>query len=251
MPPITPVYNPAMNAGPGGPNQQFYTADQVQKMMEPKKDIIGLIKTIAIIVVSLIAVTFIGLFIWMSAEYNAARSDVDSQINTAVAKAVDERAAQDAETCQKEKENPYTNFGGPIDYGELSFKFPKTWSVYIADGAANGGDYNAFLNPGQVDSVKDPSSIYALRVSIKNKAFDDVVSEYQKFLEKKDSNLTVESITVNDVSANRYTGTIPGTEFNGIIVVFKIRDKTAILQTDSMQFEQDFNELIKTVKFNA
>ena len=86
---------------------------------------------------------------------------------------------------------------------------------------------------------------------MRDKAFDTVTAEYQKAMEKKDSNLTVSSITVNGATANRYTGTIPDTEFNGIIVIFKIRDKTAVLQTDSVLFEEDFNKLIDTVVFNA
>lgn len=251
MSPVPNTYNPAMSGGMSGASQQLYTAEQVQKMMEPKKDTAGLIKTIVIVVVSLIATTFIGLFIWMMVEYNFARSDVDGQINKAVAEAKNEQAMQDVETCQKEKENPYTIFSGPVDYGELSFQFPKTWSVYIASSASNGGDYKAYLNPGQVDDVSDKSSLYALRVTIQNKAFDDVVANYQKSMERKDSNLSIETITVNGASANRYTGTIPGTEFNGIVVIFKIRDKTAILQTDSMLFEQYFNDLINTITFNA
>ena len=36
-----------------------------------------------------------------------------------------------------------------------------------------------------------------------------------------------------------------------MIVIFKIRDKTAILQTDSMLFIDDFNKLLDTVQFNA
>jgi len=34
-------------------------------------------------------------------------------------------------------------------------------------------------------------------------------------------------------------------------VIFKIRDKTAIMQTDSVLFEADYNTLLSTVQFNA
>ena len=75
--------------------------------------------------------------------------------------------------------------------------------------------------------------------------------EYQKAMDRKDANLTMQAVTIKDFTANRYTGTIPGTEMSGIIVIFKIRDKTAILQTDSTFFEQDFNTLLETITFNA
>ena len=62
----------------------------------------------------------------------------------------------------------------------------------------------------------------------------------------------METITVGGAVANKYTGKIPGTELNGFIVIFKIRDKTAILQTDSVLFENDFfNTVLKSIEFNA
>lgn len=249
MPPVQPMQ--PVQAANGMPMVQ-----QVQVVPEQKKDMSGLIKTIVIILVSLIAVTFIGLFIWMFMQYNEVQTDVEGQIGLAVAEAKDEQAAKDeAEFFEREK-NPYKTFSGPADYGQLTFNYPKTWSVYVAAAATDGGDFNAYFNPVQVDAVgKD--TINALRVTIKNKSFEDVAEEYQRIMDRKDSGLTVQSVVIGDaeknseVTANRYTGKIPNTDLNGFIVVFKIRDKTVILQTDSVIFENDFNELLETITFNA
>lgn len=230
--------------------QQVYTAEQVAKMMEPKKDIAGLVKTIVIIILSLIAATFIGLFIWMFVEYREARSDVEGEIAVAVAGAKDEQAMEmEAEFLEREK-YPYKTFLGPVDYGQLTFEYPKTWSVYIAKDASNGGDFEAYLNPGQVDAVSN-TTINALRVVIRDKSFEDVAAEYQRVMDRKDSGLSVETITINGTTANRYTGTIPNTELSGFIVIFKIRDKTAVLRTDSVLFQDDFDKLLETVSFNS
>lgn len=245
MPPVQTA-----TSGSGAMQQPMYTAEQVAKMMEPKKDIAGLIKTIVIIIVSLIAVTFIGLFIWMFVQYNDVQTDVDGQIAVAVAEAKDEQTVKmEAEFLEREK-YPYKTFSGPVDYGQLSFEYPKTWSVYIAKDAANGGDYEAYFNPVQVDAVSN-TTINALRVIIRDRSFEDIVAEYQKAMDRKDANLTVETITINGATANRYTGTIPNTDLSGYIVVFKIRDKTAILRTDSVLFQGDFDKLLETIKFNA
>ena len=256
MPPVQPMQpvqpgQPMPGApimSPGGMSM----VQQVQVLPEERKDVKGLLKTIAIIVISLIAVTFIGLFIWMYLQYDAINTDVGEQIEIAVAQAKDEQAAKDeAEFLEREK-YPYKVFSGPVDYGQLTFEYPKTWSVYVAAAAEKGGDFNAYFNPIQVDAVaKD--TINALRVTIVNKSFDDVTKEYQKNMDKKNSNLTMVSTTIgleDSITANRYTGTIPGTELNGFIVTFKIRDKTAILQTDSVLFEADFDKLLSTVEFN-
>lgn len=223
---------------------------QAQNLPPVYKDNSGLIKTVVIIILSLMTVTFIGLFIWMFLQYNDASTDLESQISVAVAKAKDEQAAQlEAEFTEREK-LPYKTFSGPVDYGQLTFNYPKTWSVYVAADAANGGDYQAFFNPNQVNAVSK-ETINALRLTIRDKSFDEVASEYQKKMERKDSNLTMQAVTIGDISANRYTGTIPETDLSGIIVIFKIRDKTAVFQTDSMLFEQDFNTLLESISFNA
>ena len=232
------------------PGQVVSQAGQTAVEPPKKRDVVGLIKTIAIIIVSLIAVTFIGLFIWMFMQYDEAQTDVDGKIALAVAEAKDEQALKDEEEFLEREKYPYRTFSGPADYGQLTFEYPKTWSVYVAADASKGGDYQAYFNPIQVNAVSN-NTINALRLTIRDKDFESVTAEYQKAMDKKDSNLTVESITFNGITANRYTGTIPDSELSGYIVVFKIRDKTAILQTDSVLFAEDFNRLLETVEFNA
>ena len=245
MPLVQPHQSNTQSLGYNGSVTQ-----QVQNPIAQSNDASGLVKTIVIVAVSLIAVTFIGLFIWMLIQYNGVSDDVQGQIDVAVAAAKDEQAQKDEMEFSEREKYPYKTFSGPADYGQLTFEYPKTWSVYVAADASNGGDFSAYFNPVQVNAVSN-NTINALRVTILDKSFEDVVSSYQRYLEKENSGLTVESITVFDAAANRYVGNIPNTDFNGMIVIFKIRDKTAVLQTDSLLFTEDFNNLIETVTFNA
>jgi len=218
-----------------------------------KKDVTSLIKTIAIIALSLVSLTFIGLFIWMMTEYNTVKENVDGQIADAVVKAVDENTTKLEDEFTVREKYPFKTFAGPADYGELTFEYPKTWSVYVAKDAANRGDFEAYLNPVEVYEVSD-ETINALRVAVKDEGFDEVAEEYQRELEGDQPTLKLESVTIgkgNNITANRYTGVIPGTELNGIVVIFKIRDKTAVLQTDSVLFQNDFDTLLSSVRFNA
>ncbi len=266
MPPVQPagggqpmpVVQPAGGGQPMPSMSHFQTASGgvpvvTQAAPAVKKDNSGLIKTIAIIALSLLAVTFIGLFIWKAIEAAEAQSDLDEKIDDAVAEATKEQASKLEKQFAEREKDPFREFSGPTDYGQLSFKYPKTWSIYVAESAISGGDYSAFFNPIQVDTVgKD--TINALRVMIRNDSFDDVTAEYQKYVEDDDEPLAIESVSIgvdDKITANRYTGTIPDTEMYGIIVTFKIRDKTAILETDSAKtFEEDFNRLLSTVTFN-
>lgn len=219
-------------------------------LMDRKNRTNDLIKTVLAVVFGLASLVFLFLFVYFMNQYNMAEEDVLSQISDAVAKAKEEQALElEKEFAEREK-NPYREFSGPIDYGSLSFQYPKNWSIYIASDASKGGDFEAYFNPIVVNEVSD-DTINALRVAIRDDDFESVVEEYQREIERSDSGLSVETTTVAGTMANRYTGTIPDTELSGIIVIFKIRDKTAVLQTDSLYFQQDFDTLLKTVKFNA
>lgn len=210
-----------------------------------------LFKTIAIVGLAVIALALGVLFALKLKDYNDIKSDMEGQIAIATADAVDENTTKlEAEFAEREK-SPTRSFTGPEDYGALSFDYPKTWSLYVSADASKGGDYIAFFNPIQIDSVSDKASLFALRLSITTKSFETVVAAYQSQMESKNANLSMDTITINDTVANRYTGTIPGTEFNGYIVIIKIRDKTAVLQTDSYLFESDFDKLLETIKFNS
>ena len=260
MPPVQPLgtigaAQPTVSGGATGLTANGTPMiQQVKVLPTAKKDVTELIKTIVIIVVSLIAVTFIGLFIWMSLQYNEIDKDIQGRIDAEVARAKDEQATKmEAEFMEREK-YPYKSFSGPVDYGQLSFSYPKTWSVYVADSATRGGDFNAYFNPNQVNAVGE-ETINALRVTIRDKSFDDIVAEYQRVMERKDADLKMESVTFgkdSNIIGNRYSGKIPNTEFRGYIVIFKIRDKTVIMQTDSSEeFGADFEKILSTVTFNA
>ena len=258
MPPIQPT-QPIQPAQPMQPVGQFQSGpngmpmvQQVQVMPEQKKDIAGLIKTIVIIILSLIAITFIGLFIWMTVEKTTIERDVDDNIRKAEAKARDEQFKKDQEDRLESEKFPYKTFSGPEDYGKVTFNYPKTWSVYVEMAATQGGDFKSYFNPEQVNAVSK-DTLNALRLTILNKSYEDVTADYQKEMNKKNSTLTMTAVNIgsdNATQANRYTGTIPGTEFSGFIVTFKLRDKTVVLQTDSTKFEAEFNKLLGTITYN-
>ena len=233
--------------------QPMISQSPVSELPPIRRDTKSLIKTIAIIALSLVSLTFIGLFIWMFVEYSNASTNVEGQVADAVVKAVDENTEKLENEFTEREKYPFKTFAGPADYGELTFEYPKTWSVYVAKDARNGGDFESYFNPVEVNEVSE-TTINALRLAIKDTAFDEVAAEYQDALEDTERPLRLESVTIGkgvDITANRYTGIIPNTEFNGIIVIFKIRDKTAVLQTDSVLFQGDFDTLLSTVRFNA
>ena len=212
------------------------------------KNRIDLMKTVGLIVVSLLAVLFIGLFIWMWLKWNDASTNVKGKVDVAVAEAKNELQAKLESEFEEKEKYPYKVFTGPTDLGELSFEYPKTWSLYVQSNASRGGDYAAYLNPGQVNVVQE-NTVMALRVSIKGTLFDQAISEYTEKV--RSGNMTLSTTVVNGNNVNVYTGKM-NNEYQGIICVFKLRDKTVVLQTDSISvFSDDFYRILKTVKFNS
>ena len=232
--PIQPVH-------PGQPGQAPNGQTPV------KKDRSSLVKTILLVFTSLLTVVFLGLFIFMYINWNEAKTDVEGKVNLAVAEAENElRTTLENEFAEKEK-YPYTTFAGPTDFGSLTFEFPKTWSVYVPDDASRADDFHAYFNPGQVNVVED-ETVMALRVSIVNTLTDEVKEDFNDKVE--DGEMTVSTTIVNNTNVDVYTGLLDS-DLRGIVCIFKIRDKTALIQTDAMLFSDDFYRVLSTIRFNA
>lgn len=208
-----------------------------------KKSHGSIIETVILIAVTIVAVIFVYLYIQKYIEWENISTDVNAQIDSAVAMAQAETATKMEEEFAEREKYPYKTFAGPADYGSLSFEYPQTWSVYIARDAANGGDFEAYLNPGEVNPVSS-KTINALRVTIRDTAFDSAVTQYDNYV--KNGSLQFSTRTVGGVLANVYTGSLPN-GIQGALVIFKLRDKTVMLQTDAELFIGEFYNLLDTV----
>jgi hypothetical protein len=201
---------------------------------------------IAIIGLSVFTVAFAGLSIWAFVNYMDQKNNVDSKITSAVAEA-EKKLGDDLEAkfIEREKE-PLKSFTGPADYGTLGLKYPKTWSTYVSNDGSKGTGYEAFFNPGAVPSVSASSSRYALHVAIVNDSYEDVLGDYENLVKKGD--LKTSAVKANGQNGTRLDGNF-SKDIRGAAVVFKIRDKAAIIQTDADTFKADFEALIPTITF--
>lgn len=203
--------------------------------------------TIVIIGLSVFMVAFAGLAIWAYLNYMDQKNNVDSKISTAVATA-EKKLGDDLEAkfIQREKE-PLKSFTGPTDYGSLNFRYPKTWSVYVSNDGTKGTGYESYFSPGSVASVNSNTSRYALHVAIVNDSYEEVLADYEKLVEKGDLKSSAVK-SANDQNGTRLDGSF-SKDIRGAAVVFKIRDKTAIIQTDADTFKADFDALVPTISF--
>ncbi len=201
---------------------------------------------VALVAMALAVIIFAGLAVWSFMQYNEQKTNVDGKISQAVAEAERDQAAKDEEKFIEREKQPNLEFIGPSDYGSLSFKYPKTWSVYVASDAADGGDYEAYLSPRLVPPVDDENR-FALRVTIREEAYSDVLGEYESAVSEGDLKTSV--VKFGTETGTRLDGQIDENT-RGSIVLLKIRDKTAVLQTDANTFKSDFDKIVKSVTYN-
>lgn len=205
-----------------------------------------MISTIGLIVLVLGAGS---LAIWALLNYQDQKSNVDSRVDAAVAEARRDQSEIEQEKFLEEEKNPRREFAGPDDYGRLSFTYPKTWSVYVNEdpvAAGRGRDYTAFLHPITVPPTGIRDQQFAIRVSILAEGYDAHLKTYERLIE--DGQLRSTSVNVNGEESVRLDGNFSET-IRGSAVVFKIRDRTAVIRTDADTFRHDFNQLISTINF--
>lgn len=188
-----------------------------------------------------------GLGVWALLNYFEQKNTVDSQVTAAVAEAVKNEQDVAAKHLLEVENAPNRAFGGPSDYGNLSFSYSKLWSVYVNKDATKGGNFEAYLNPKTVPPVS-ASERYALRVLIEEKDYDQVISSYDNLVKKGDLKTSTYKID-ETTSGTRLDGNFTK-DIRGSAVVFKIRDKTVTLRTDAETFKDYFEALIKTVKYD-
>lgn len=199
------------------------------------------------IIFGLLTLVFGSIMIWALVNYNDQKNNVQGKIETAVERAKKDQSEKDQKRFSEEEKQPLKDFIGPNDLGRVSFKYPKTWSVYIASDGSSGTQYTAYLNPEQVPPTQTTTNKFALRVQILSQSYDTVLQQYTGLV--KGGQLRSESITANGFNGQKFEGNFTQ-DVNGTNAIFKIRDKTLVLSTDAPTFRPDFNDIIlKDLKF--
>ncbi len=230
--PVTPAPHPSI--APSGSS----------KLTKPSHT--SLVKTVVIILLTLLLIGALVLAYYFYNEYHLASADVDSKVENALIEREKEITDElEAEFAKREKQ-PFRSFSGPEDYGSLSFQYPKTWSAYIDKDASNGGNFEAYLHPTEVHPVSN-KTINALRVTIESTSYEKVLERYKRLV--TDGKVTASVVRINNSDATRYDGQLTN-DIKGSVVIFKIRDKVVSLQTDAEIYKEDYETILTTVTFN-
>lgn len=202
----------------------------------------------AIIALSLLVLVFGSFGIWAYLNYTDQKTDVDGKIEQAKAEAVLANTKDLQAKFEKAEQEPLRQFTGPSDYGRLTFDYPKTWSAYQASDVSAGGGvtYEAYLNPVLVPPITKTAK-FALRITIEQKTYDKSITGYQSLIKKGE--LKSSAYSVGDITGTKLVGNFTK-DIYGTAILIKMRDRTLTLRTDGDVFTNEYQALLKTVKFN-
>lgn len=197
------------------------------------------------IILGVLVLGFGSFAIWSFVNYSDQKNNVDQKISAAVAIAKNQQTDTDLKAFQEREKEPYVQFIGPDDLGRVTFNYPKTWSVYVDKSSAS--QYEAYLQPGVVPPIGSQTP-YAVRVTVATKSYESTLQTYQELVKKGD--LKSSPIAVSGLNGTRLDGNFSKT-VQGSMVVFKIRDKTLSVYTESNTFKPDFDAIVlKSLDFN-
>jgi hypothetical protein len=191
--------------------------------------------------------TILGLIGYLSSSSEVDKYQTQTQgiIDKEVSAAKIAQKEEDTKHFFEESKKPFSEYVGLSDFGSIRFNYPKTWSAYNSQFANNG--YEVVFHPGVVPLVSNETAM-ALRVSVVGKQYEAVLAEYEALLTTGQLRATVINVGQSESFAGyegiRFDGAINEVLPAGSIVVLKLRDKTILVRTDAVDWEEDFEEII-------
>lgn len=202
---------------------------------------------VSTILLAILTVAFGGVMAWALINYFDQKNNVDQIVAREVSTAKKEQQALDEKDFLEREKQPYRQYAGPSDLGSVKFDFPKTWSVY-EDNPGSGGELEAYFHPDAVQSIDNRDQVFALQVRVLSESYDEVLDGYERSL--GDDGLSAKPFEVNDYKGMRLSGSLDDSH-RGVIVLFKIRDKTLEFTVNHTDYIKDLdNVVLKTLSYN-
>lgn len=202
---------------------------------------------ISTILFAILTVVCGGVMVWALVNYSDQKNNVDQIVAREVDAAKAEQQKEDEKVYNEKLKEPHSTYSGPSDLGAIEFQYPRTWSVYEADNGVEG-ELAVYFHPGVVPSIENDEEIFALQVNVIDTPYDEVMSDYEGEIE--DGAIKASPYKTGEYEGMRLSGALSETH-NGVITLFKIRDKTLVLTANANSFVGDLDKVVlKTLRFN-
>ncbi|MCA9324296.1 hypothetical protein KC992_04320 [Candidatus Saccharibacteria bacterium] len=227
------------------PNQSLPpTMPSPKNLQLPKQSHTSLIVAL---LMSILFVCALGFGIWAFIGMQENKTNLDAKIEAAADVAVkNAEQAKEAEFAEREKD-PFKTYTGSATYGSLTFEYPRTWSVYTEE-KDSGTLLDFYAHPNVVNGT-DKSISSAFRVQILSSDYATEAEKVQKSGEKGEVSITAfRPEKTPSALGLKATGAIIKDK-QGVMVLLPQRDKTLKIWTESADYVNDFERVIKTLFF--
>lgn len=195
-----------------------------------------------LILVGVLLLGSIGFGYWAFSSRQDYKDHSDKKVAAAEAVVKDKTQKADAKQYAEEAKNPLKKYVGPSAYGNVTLKYPKTWSAYVVAGGS--APVNGYFQPDVVPDISADTSVFALRLQILQQSYDVVVQQYSSQVQQKTATSTPYSLPkVPSVIGVKIDGALSPTQ-QGSMVILPLRNVTVAISTQSMQYLSDFNNII-------
>jgi hypothetical protein len=211
----------------------------MSKLFAPERGDVNPLLIISI-VLTVLVLGLGSLSIWAYVNYTDQKNNVDQKISAAVADAKRVQGTEDEAKFAEREKQPTRQFVGPDDLGRVQVSYPKTWSVYVDKDGSAGSNYESYFSAGVVPPILSKTP-YALRITVEKKTYETVLQGYQDLVKKGD--LKSSPVTIQGQNGTRLDGNF-SKDIQGSMVLFKVRDKTLEVYTQSPTFRPDYDSII-------
>lgn len=196
----------------------------------------------AIIVLGVLLAASIGFGVWIFMQYQDQKNNVDSIAEERIAVALEEQKEELEADFTKRNERVVNTYTGPQEYGAVSFKYPRDWSIYI-DSSSGLTPLSLYGAPAQVVESADN---HGIRLEVSNRDYETELARFERNINRgtlkssvfKNSGQT--GVKLEGELANNLTGTI---------VLLPQRDKTVKFWTESNGFTNVYEQALETLTF--
>jgi flagellar basal body-associated protein FliL len=200
-----------------------------------------LISFILVIMLFLGAASF-GVWAFMQRQDYKLHSDKKAAEAATVAVTATEK--NDAAKFDEESKNPFDTYIGPAAFGNITVKYPKTWSAYVRETKSGDTPVDAYFQPSFVPDTQDANNNFALRVSLSQSSYDQVLEELSSTIKEGKATAAPYALPkVPSVVGSRVEGQISSTK-QGTMIVLPLRNMTLEIWTESNTFKPDLDKNI-------
>jgi hypothetical protein len=199
---------------------------------------------IPLIMLFLFFIGAIGFGFWAYSGKQDYKNNVDQKV--AAAAVVVQKNTQDVDAKQyaEEAKKPFDTYIGPAAFGNVTLKYPKTWSAYIIENPTGGTPVDGYLHPGFVPSISSNTNAFALRVQVTQQSYDSVLSQYSSLVDAKKLTVAPYSLPkVPSIVGSRVEGQLTSSK-QGTMIILPLRNMTLKIWTESNAFKADLDNNI-------